>query len=94
MAALDPAVLCDAERCVTEGLFEDAWVILENLPPETTSSMEADRLRLRCCSELEAWKAGIEIASTFATHADPIEREAAAEFFIALANFLNSGGQA
>ncbi len=88
----NPAIT-EAEGFAELELFTDAWDMIDDLPPAMRTHPEALRVRLMCCTGLEKWELGADLARLVGEAGNPLElRETAGKFHLAHARHLLRSG--
>ena len=83
----------EAQGFAELGLFADAWSLIDDLPPAMRTHPEALRVRLVCCTGLQKWELGEDLARLLGEVGNPLElRETAGKFHLANARHLLRSG--
>jgi hypothetical protein len=84
--------LTEARGFAELGLWQDAWDLIESLPPAMRTSVPALAVRLLVCAGLGKWEMGAELVRLFGP-VHPLEmRKAAGSFHLARAESLCAAG--
>ena len=84
----------EAEGYAELGMFMEAWECLEDFPAVQRSHPEALRVRLQCCTGLERWELGEDLARIVGEFSNPLRfREVAGRFHLAHARHLAEAGK-
>lgn len=85
-------IINEADGLSSLGLHEDAWEVLEGLPPLLKLRPEVLRVRLMICGGLGRWEMGGEIAKLASPDSPPAFKEEAGRFHLAHAKALCAAG--
>ncbi len=82
----------EADGLASLGLYEDAWEVLESLPPADRLRPAVFAVRLMVCQGLKRWELGTEVSRYIGPGDEARHREAAGRFHLAHAIALCAAG--